>query len=180
MLRSYSLRKVSWVRNLAPKDHGCRTSEVAPTLVIGAQIIAQAVGGRRTARMPGLPTIGYYRVAGPRKLTIEWRQLIGAHPEQRSAEQSGSSHHTENEGSNYWIWNPSVSSQYLSNLTEILHYSCPMIYRWWQTALEKLHTFESYEKRALFAGLQTISNLTHPDRSRPAFKTVVLLPWECE
>uniref|UniRef100_A0A915II02 Uncharacterized protein n=1 Tax=Romanomermis culicivorax TaxID=13658 RepID=A0A915II02_ROMCU len=30
------------------------------------------------------------------------------------------------------------------------------------------------------SGLQMGSNFTHSDRSSPAFKTVVLLTWECE
>uniref|UniRef100_A0A915HIW9 Non-haem dioxygenase N-terminal domain-containing protein n=1 Tax=Romanomermis culicivorax TaxID=13658 RepID=A0A915HIW9_ROMCU len=44
---------------------------------------------------------------------------------------------------------------------------------------EKLK-YELSDKKALFVGLQTGSNVTHPDRSRPVFKKVVPLPWECE
>uniref|UniRef100_A0A915HVS1 Uncharacterized protein n=1 Tax=Romanomermis culicivorax TaxID=13658 RepID=A0A915HVS1_ROMCU len=37
-----------------------------------------------------------------------------------------------------------------------------------------------FAERAFFAEWQTGSNFTYPCRSRPAFRKVVLLPWECK
>uniref|UniRef100_A0A915IZK8 Uncharacterized protein n=1 Tax=Romanomermis culicivorax TaxID=13658 RepID=A0A915IZK8_ROMCU len=39
---------------------------------------------------------------------------------------------------------------------------------------------EVSDERAVFGGLQMESNFTHFCRSGPAFKKVVLLPWDCE